>query len=105
MVRASCVGRPARWKGTILRLTRIPNNDPGVTLRAEGRVVGEWSMLLERECAAAAGEFGVVHLDLAAVAYVDTKGVAALKRLMRSHVTISSCPPLVQELLGEDNKP
>src|SRR5256886_2487434 len=76
MVRASCVGRPARWKGTILRLTRIASNDPGVTLRAEGRVAGEWSMLLERECAAAAGEFGVVHLDLAAVAYVDTKGVA-----------------------------
>ncbi len=89
----------------MLRLTRIPSNDPGVTLRAEGRVVGEWAMLLERECAAAAGEFGVVHLDLAAVAYVDTKGVAALRRLVRSQVTIGGCPPLIHELLGEDNKP
>ena len=62
-------------------------------------------MLLERECAAAAGEFGVVDLDLAAVAYVDTKGVAALRRLMRSQVTISSCPPLIHELLGEDSEP
>ena len=105
MVRASCGDRPARWKSTILRLTRIPRNDPGVTLRAEGRVVGEWAMLLERECAAAASEFGVVDLDLAAVAYVDTKGVAALRRLMRNHVTIGNCPPLIHELLGEDYKP
>ena len=67
-------------------------------------MVGEWTALLERECAAAGREFGVVDLDLAAVTYVDTMGVAALRRLVRNQVTISSCPPLIHDLL-EDGKP
>lgn len=71
----------------------------------EGGVFGEWAALLERECAAAAREFGVVDLDLAAVTYVDTMGVATLKRLVRQQVTISECAPLIRQLLGEDGKP
>jgi len=74
-------------------------------MRAEGTVVGEWAALLERECAAAAREFGSVDLDVAAVTYVDTMGVNALRRLVRRHVTLDNCPPLIRELLGEDGTP
>lgn len=68
-------------------------------------MVGEWVALLERECAAAAREFATVDLDLAAVTYVDTMGLAALRTLVRNQVTISNCPSLIRELLGEDGKP
>ena len=71
----------------------------------EGQVVGEWTMLLERECAAAAREFGAVDLDLAGVSFVDTRGVAVLKRLGRAQVTISHCAPLIRELLDGGRTP
>lgn len=89
----------------ILRLTRVSQDRSGITLRVEGGVFGEWVALLERECAAAAREFGVVDLDLAAVTYVDTMGIAALRGLVRNRVTITNCAPLIRELLGEDGKP
>lgn len=86
----------------MLRLTRVPGGTSGVGLRAEGTVVGEWVAVVEQECEAAVRDFGSVDLDLAAVTYVDTMGVAALRRLVRSHVMLSNCPPLIRELVGED---
>jgi len=68
-------------------------------VRAEGTIVGEWVTLLERECAAAAREYGAVDLDMAGVTYVDGMGVMTLKRLGLARVTISNCPPLIRELL------
>ena len=65
----------------------------------EGRVVGEWTVFLEQECQAAAREFGAVDLDLAGVSFVDTRGVAVLKRLGRAQVTIKNCAPLIRDLL------
>src|SRR5207249_5641153 len=52
--------RPTRSRSPILRLTRVPRNALEVTLRVEGRVVGEWTVFLEQECQAAAREFGAV---------------------------------------------
>ena len=71
----------------------------------EGRVVGEWTVFLEQECQAAAREFGAVDLDLAGVSFVDTMGVAVLKRLGRAQFTISNCAPLIRELLDGGRTP
>ncbi len=98
-------GNHASQARPILRLTRVPRGTSSLELRAEGRVVGEWTVLLEQECAAATQEFQAVDLDLGAVTYVDTMGVAALRRLVRSQITISNCPPLIEELLGEGERP
>ncbi len=68
-------------------------------------MVGEFAALLERECAIALREFGAVDLDLAGVTYVDATGLVALQRLERTKITISNCPPLIQELLKDEGTP
>ena len=76
-----------------------------MALRAEGRLAEEWVAVVEQECAAVVRDFGSVHLDLTAVTYVDSRGAAALRNMVRNHVTLSNCPPLIRELIGEDGLP
>ncbi len=83
----------------MLRLTTVAQNGSGVTLQVEGQIVAEWAAFLERECAALLRESRPVRLDLSGVAYIDDRGVDVLTRLAPGQLTITGCPPLIQELL------
>jgi anti-anti-sigma regulatory factor len=69
------------------------------TLRVEGRIVAEWVPVLERECWLALQENGHVRVDLSAVTFVDSRGVAALRRLGASALEIINCPEFIGALL------
>jgi anti-anti-sigma regulatory factor len=84
----------------MLRLTKAAQNGSAMTLRVEGRIVGEWAAFLERECAALVQDSRPVYLDLSDVTYIDTIGVGMLNRLAPGRFTITNCPPLIRELLG-----
>lgn len=83
----------------MLRISTVAESSSQVTLRVEGRVVSDWGALLERECRLALQRNRRVRLDLAAVQFIDGRGVAALRRLSRSDVEFGNCPEFIEELL------
>jgi ABC-type transporter Mla MlaB component len=84
--------RHGKEAGMTLRITRESESRFRVTLRLDGRLVGEWAVLLERECAALRRGSATVLIDLAAVRFVDLEGIAVLRRLDAAGTEIH-CPP------------
>ena len=83
----------------MLRISRVAESSSLATLRVEGRVVAEWVPVLERECWLALQENGHVRLDLSAVTFVDSRGVAALRHLGANALEIINSPEFIEELL------
>ncbi|HET6342879.1 MAG TPA: hypothetical protein VFG78_11945 [Gemmatimonadota bacterium] len=85
----------------MLRITPIASQDNRVALQVEGRIVGEDTLLLERECWAIQGGGSSVRLDLAGVRYVDRSAIRLLKALQQQGLEISGCSPLLREILAD----
>ena len=86
----------------MLRLTRSTHRPGHVVLKAEGRIVGEWVRLLEEECRSLARDQDGLALDLASVSYLDQDAVRLLRSLTADKVSLVNCPPLLEELLAEE---
>lgn len=86
----------------MLRINTEPGSAAEVTLRVEGRLVGEWGPFLERHCRSLVSNSRTLRLDLAGVTYVDARGIDTLKRLTGVGVEFRSCPPIITDLLDED---
>lgn len=86
----------------MLRITRITDRPPGVTLKVEGRIASDWVDEFVGVCRDALTEARAVSLDFAAVTYVDRRGTAALRALTGAHVRIINCPALIADLLAPD---
>jgi anti-anti-sigma regulatory factor len=86
----------------MLRLTRTTDPAGRVVLKAEGQIVGEWVALLAGECRALGARDGGVVLDLAGVSYLDQDAVRLLRALSAEPVSLVNCPPLVEDLLAEE---
>ncbi len=89
----------------MLRLTTIPSGTRGQTLKAEGRLMGEWADLLEAECRKLARETQPLELDMGGVIDVDTRGLEALRRLQQGPVTLTGCTPILLALLAQEKLP
>jgi hypothetical protein len=94
--------RAERLEKDVLRMQRKERGSRRVTLIVEGRIVGEWADVLEDECLDLIRSGFSAALDLTGVVYVSRKGVEALDRLVRIGTTITSCPPLIADLLAEE---
>ncbi|HXI01762.1 MAG TPA: hypothetical protein VNI57_01170 [Candidatus Saccharimonadales bacterium] len=68
----------------VLRITRPKGTSSPALLKIEGKVVGVWAGLLERECMDLLRSCSSVTVDLAEVPLVDRAGVEALGRLSRA---------------------
>jgi hypothetical protein len=86
----------------VLRITHESGTQLRITLKLEGRVIGEWAALLERECSGFIRSRLAVSLDLAGVTFVDRAGVEAIGRLSQAGVEVR-CPsgPVASVLEGE----
>ncbi|NKE70281.1 STAS domain-containing protein [Candidatus Manganitrophus noduliformans] len=83
----------------MLKVTRVAENDKTVTLKLEGRIVGEWIDMLERECKVCLGKRSKLILDLSAVGFVDKRGVEMLKAVQGDRVRLTGCSLFLSELL------
>ena len=61
--------------------------------------MAEWVAVLERECWLAFEDNRPVRLDLSAVTFIDSRGVAILRHLGANELEIVKCPEFVRELL------
>lgn len=86
----------------MLRLTRSTHLRGHVVLKAEGQIVAEWVRLLEDECRSLTHGDGRLVLDLADVSYLDQGAVRLLRSLAAGNVSLVNCPPLLEELLAEE---
>jgi anti-anti-sigma regulatory factor len=88
-------------RGRVLRITRIEGPGAGVvTLRVEGRIVGEAVGLVEQECRRALQEPVEVRVDLVGVAFIDGRAVGMLRRLCAERLRVMNCSPFVEHLLA-----
>lgn len=71
-------------------------------ISAEGRLVGDWTALLESECRTLLGRGVPVELDLAKVCDIDTQGIDVLRRLRREAVLVQGISPIMLALLAEE---
>jgi len=83
----------------MLRITRLGTDQGPHCLRVEGRLVGDWVHLLEREVSIASGD-GTLALDLSGVDYADAPGLGLLRRLSARGIELSACSPFLFALLG-----
>jgi anti-anti-sigma regulatory factor len=82
-----------------LRITRERGSRYRANLKLEGRLVAEWTALLERECLDLLLSRGAVRLDLAGVVFVDRAGVEVLRRLSHMGVEIHCQSRLIASVL------
>ena len=83
----------------MLRITRHTGAGSAQTIQLEGKLLGPWLDEVREACAGAMAGSGRTRLDLAAVTFVDTAGVALLRELIRHGVEIAACSGYVAELL------
>lgn len=86
----------------MLRIRRDDVDAHGVALVLQGRIVGEWADLLERECAALGRSGFRVDLDLSRAVFIGRSGFEALSRLSRAGVGIIGCSPLIAAMLEQE---
>ena len=83
----------------MLMITRRTGAESAQTIQLEGKLLGPWLDEVREACAGAMAGSGRTRLDLAAVTFVDTAGVALLRELIRHGVEIAACSGYVAELL------
>ena len=86
----------------MLRISRVEGrvSDSIPTLKLDGKLLGPWVEELSRACAAMEVPPNHLCLNLSAVTFIDSAGLAFLSDLIRRGTTISECSGFVQELLG-----
>ncbi len=85
----------------MLRITRVAELPPQITLKVEGRIQGDAVDLLERECLQQIGGGRRVQLDFAEVASIDRQGLAMLRGLQGERLEIVHAAPFLGALLGK----
>jgi ABC-type transporter Mla MlaB component len=83
----------------MLRITRIEMAEGGPLIKLEGKLLGPWVEEVSQACAMPDPSAQRPRLDLAAVSYADTAGIALLRKLRDQEVTIVACSGYVAELL------
>jgi anti-anti-sigma regulatory factor len=83
----------------MLKMTKIQESRNDVFIKLEGKITDQWVALLDDECRLYLQQGKAVHLDCSHVDFIDVRGVDVLNNLPRTHVTLTSAPGFVTELL------
>lgn len=84
----------------MLRIERLNEDDARVTLKLDGRIVGQWVATLEVECSRVLQGSKRLVLDFAGVTFIDRDGVSLLKKVRGERVRLVNCSLFVKELMG-----
>jgi len=88
----------------MLRITLIGEPNAAPTLKLEGKLLGPWVAELRHTCTPPSGVFSDMHLDLAAITFVDAAGADLLRELLRQGIQIAACSGYVAELLHVEKR-
>lgn len=85
---------------SVLRITRMPAQEPPLRLKVEGRLVGPWLAVLDAELARYFADEGTFALDLSGVDYASREGAELLRRARDRGARVVACSPLLENLLS-----
>lgn len=83
----------------MLKVTHVAEDDKSVTLKLEGRIVGQWVNELKRECEGCLARRSALILDLSDVSFIDSQGIKVLRAMMGSRVQLVGCSLFLSGLL------
>ncbi len=86
----------------MLRIERLNEDNATVTLKLDGRIVGQWVAILKKECFQVLKRQKQLILNFADVTFIGREGVEILEKLRGQQVECTHCSPFVKELLGAD---
>lgn len=89
----------------MIRITETGRDPERVSLAVEGCLVGEDAQLLDIVCTAILNAGQSIHLDCSGVTFVDVGGAIVLRRLRAGKLIISSCAPIILEILDQAPAP
>jgi anti-anti-sigma regulatory factor len=81
-------------------MIRLTTENGGAVVKVAGDLVGEWAVLLERECGPRLDTGRELSLDLSDVKLVDDAGVASLRGLRMRGARVTRCPRVISDLIG-----
>ncbi len=84
----------------MLRITQVAESECQVTLRLEGRIVTQWSLVLERECNSLLDQEKQILLDFADVTIVDERGAETLANLKTKGIRIINASKVITDWLA-----
>ncbi len=88
----------------MVKITHIAQDTTRITLKLEGRLVGQWVDALKSECERYLTRRSTILLDLSGVSFVDAQGLTTLKALRGQGVELGACSLFIAGLLpGEDD--
>jgi ABC-type transporter Mla MlaB component len=88
----------------MLRISSTEHDEPAVTLRLEGQIVGPWVDELRKTIEQLLNQGRLLTLDLTEATFADRNGVALLLDLRRRTVSIRGCSPFLNEQLKSAGK-
>lgn len=85
----------------MLRITEIEAANEILTLRLEGRVMGQWAEEIRKECRNGLATHKKIILDMSGVYFMDEVGTKTIKALSKDYglVEITGCSLFLSELL------
>jgi len=83
----------------MLKISEIEPGDRTMTLRLEGRVVGDWVTELCHSCEKVLAAERALKLHLADVEFMDANGVGLLMKLRARGVAFEGCSAFVEAQL------
>ncbi|MEE8075565.1 MAG: STAS domain-containing protein [Candidatus Binatia bacterium] len=87
----SLLTEESRGEETVLRITKVAENQSLVTMKLEGKIASDWVSLLERECLSVLQKKRRAVLDLSDVTFVDRGGVEMLDRMTAKGIHVINC--------------
>ncbi|HRY16050.1 MAG TPA: hypothetical protein P5330_09300 [Candidatus Competibacteraceae bacterium] len=87
----------------MLRITRFVNSSSSAALKVEGRIVGDWVIVLKQAIDAELQSGQTLELDFTDVSFVDEAGIRLLRDLSHNHLSMTHCSGLIQALLNKNN--
>lgn len=85
----------------MLRITAISNETSSTMVRLEGKLLGPWVEEVRHTCAALSPKHPL-HLDLAAVTFVDAAGARLLYDLLEQGAVLAASSGFVTALLERE---
>lgn len=85
----------------MLRIIEETETSDSVTLRLDGRLVGQWVELLRANCESVFQRNHRLILDLKGVSFADHRGVQLLQQFLVQQITLLNCSPFLREQIHQ----
>ena len=89
----------------MLKITQIAEDNTSVTIKLEGRIVGQWVNELKKECRKYMRRRNVLILDLSGATFADDRGIKMLSAMAGNQVRLTRCSLLLSGLLENVDGP